>query len=216
MLGTPALTADKDPNTYSTSSAQRDKMKKTLQFDYFPLLRSSYDANEFVTEGLLKDELNVYWNKDNIFKDIQSSKETAENGFIKRTVDIELLDENKLVLDNTQTWHNEESIKLNAEINLNRKEEDVWNLQFLYNLTTTNNDDYKSFNEKFGILDEMFHFKLNGEALLVNEKVQGGRRIFAEKEFFYTGMHPIMFELEEYGTGLEQDSRFIQIVRFTI
>ena len=191
-------------------------MKKTLQFDYFPLLRSSYDANEFVTEGLLKDELNVYWNKDNIFKDIQSSKETAENGFIKRTVDIELLDENKLVLDNTQTWHNEESIKLNAEINLNRKEEDVWNLQFLYNLTTTNNDDYKSFNEKFGILDEMFHFKLNGEALLVNEKVQGGRRIFAEKEFFDTGMHPIMFELEEYGTGLEQDSRFIQIVRFTI
>ena len=72
-------------------------MKKTLQFDYFPLLRSSYDANELVTEGILKDELNVYWNKNNIFKDIQSSKETAEHGFIKRTVDIELLDENKLV-----------------------------------------------------------------------------------------------------------------------
>ena len=62
----------------------------------------------------------------------------------------------------------------------------------------------------------MFHFKLNGEALLVNEKVEGGRRIFAEKEFLYTGKHPIMFELEEYGTGLEPDSRFIQIVRFTI
>ena len=191
-------------------------MKKKLVFDYFPLLRSSYDANELVTEGILKDELNVYWNKHNIFKDIQSSKETAEHGFIKRTVDIELLDENKLLLDNTQTWHNEESIKLNAEINLNRKEKDVWSLQFLYNLTTTNNDDYQSFNEKFGILDEMFHFKLNGEALLVNEKVEGGRRIFAEKEFLYTGMHPIMFELEEYGTGLAPDSRFIQIVRFTI
>ena len=169
-------------------------MKKILQFDYFPLLRSSYDANELVTEGLLKDELNVYWNRNNIFKDIQSSKETAEHGFIKRTVDIDLLDENKLVLDNTQTWHNEESIKLNAEINLNRKKEDVWNLQFLYNLTTTNNDDYQSFNEKFGILDEMFHFKLNGEALLVNEKVEGGRRIFAEKEFLYT--NPSAYTIE--------------------
>jgi hypothetical protein len=25
-----------------------------------------------------------------------------------------------------------------------------------------------------------------------------------------------MFELEEYGSGLEEDSRFIQIVRFTV
>ena len=62
----------------------------------------------------------------------------------------------------------------------------------------------------------MFHFKLNGEAILVNEKVEGGRRIFAEKDFYYRGIHPIMFELEEYGTGLEEDSRFIQIVRFTV
>lgn len=216
MLGTPVPTADKDPNISSTSLELKDKMKKKLVFDYFPLLRSSYDANEFVSEGLLKDELNVYWNNNNIFKDIQSSKETAENGFIKRTVDIDLLDNNTLILDNTQTWANEESIKLNAEIKLNRKEEDTWNFQFCYNLNTTNNDDYKSFNEKFGILDEMFHFKLNGEAILVNEKVEGGRRIFAEKDFYYRGMHPIMFELEEYGSGLEEDSRFIQIVRFTV
>lgn len=193
-------------------------MKKTLQFDYFPLLRSNYDANEFVSKGVLKDELNIYWNNDNIFKDIQSSKETAENGFIKRTVGIDIhdKDENILILDNTQTWREQDSIKLNAQINLKHNGNNSWILQFLYNLTTTNNSDYKNFNEKFGINNEMFHFKLNGEALISNEEVKGGKRIFAEKEFYWRGEHPIMFELEEYGTGMDEDSRFIQIVRFTI
>jgi len=193
-------------------------MKKTLQFDYFPLLRSNYDANEFVSKGVLKDELNIYWNNDNIFKDIQSSKETAENGFIKRTVGIDIhdKDENILMLDNTQTWHEQDSIKLNAQINLKHNGNNNWILQFLYNLTTTNHSDYKNFNEKFGNNNEMFHFKLNGEALISNEEVKGGKRIFAEKEFYWRGKHPIMFELEEYGTGMDEDSRFIQIVRFTI
>lgn len=192
-------------------------MKKTLQFDYFPLLRSNYSVNSLVHEGVLQDELNIYWNDVNIFKNIQSSKETAEKGFIKRQIDIDFNDgDNLLLLDNTQTWQALDSIKLNAQINLKRGHNDIWNMKFLYNLTTTDNDAYQSFNNKFDISNEMFHFKLNGEALLFNEEVQGGRKIFAEKDFYWKGKNPILFELEEYGTGIEADSRFIQIVRFTI
>lgn len=192
-------------------------MKKTLHFDYFPLLRADYKANEFVSEGILKDELNIYWNNHNIFKDIQSSKETAEKGSIQRQVDIDIIDgDNILLLDNTQTWQNDKNIKLNAQVNLKNKSDNIWNLQFLYNLTTTNNEDYTDFNKKFGINNELFHFKLNGEALLYNEEVKGGKRIFAEKDFYWRGTNPILFELEEYGTGNDEDSRFIQIVRFTI
>ena len=38
----------------------------------------------------------------------------------------------------------------------------------------------------------------------------------AQKDFYWRGKNPILFELEEYGTGIDRDSRFIQIVRFTI
>jgi hypothetical protein len=192
-------------------------MKKTLQFDYFPLMRSNYDLNPLVQEDVLRDELNVYWNGINIFKDIQSSKETFEKGYIKRHTDIDLvLGDNLLLLDNTQTWQASDSIKLHAQINLKREHDDIWKMKFLYNLTTTDNDAYQSFNNKFGLSSEMFHFKLNGAALLYNEEVRGGRKITAEKDFYWRGKNPILFELEEYGTGIEADSRFIQIVRFTI
>jgi hypothetical protein len=191
-------------------------MIKTLQFDYFPLLRSNYEANELVSDGLLKDELNVFWNEHNIFKDIQSSKETAEKGSIQRTVNIDVKNDNKLLLQNTQIWNEEDSIKLHAEIELNLTEIDTWQLTFLYNLTTCADNDYENFNKKFGINNELFHFKLNGEALIYNEEIRGGKRISATKEFYWRGKNPIMFELEEYGTGLDKDSRFIQIVRFTI
>lgn len=190
-------------------------MNKTLKFDYFPLLRSNYDANELVTDGLLVDQLNVHWNDNNIFKDIQSSKETAEKGSINRTVDIEVKDINKMLLQNKQVW-NEDSIELKAEIDLVSKGNDIWNLKFVYNLTTCADQDYADFNKKFGINDELFHFKLNGEALIYNEEIRGGKNMTAQKDFYWRGKNPILFELEEYGTGIDKDSRFIQIVRFTI
>lgn len=190
-------------------------MNKTLKFDYFPLLRSNYDANELVTDGLLVDQLNVHWNDNNIFKDIQSSKETAEKGSINRTVDIEVKDINKMLMQNKQVW-NEDSIELKAEIDLISKGNDIWNLKFVYNLTTCADQDYENFNKKFGINDELFHFKLNGEALIYNEEIRGGKNMTAQKDFYWRGKHPILFELEEYGTGIDKDSRFIQIVRFTI
>lgn len=190
-------------------------MNKTLKFDYFPLLRSNYDANELVTDGLLVDQLNVHWNYNNIFKDIQSSKETAEKGSINRTVDIEVKDVNKMLLQNKQVW-NEDSIELKAEIDLISKGNDTWNLKFVYNLTTCADQDYEDFNKKFGINNELFHFKLNGEALIYNEEIRGGKNMTAQKDFYWRGKNPILFELEEYGTGIDKDSRFIQIVRFTI
>ena len=190
-------------------------MNKTLKFDYFPLLRSNYDANELVTDGLLVDQLNVHWNDNNIFKDIQSSKETAEKGSINRIVDIEVKDVNKMLLQNKQVW-NEDSIELKAEIDLISKGNDTWNLKFVYNLTTCADQDYEDFNKKFGINDELFHFKLNGEALIYNEEIRGGKNMTAQKDFYWRGKNPILFELEEYGTGIDKDSRFIQIVRFTI
>jgi len=190
-------------------------MNKTLKFDYFPLLRSNYDANKLVTDGLLVDQLNVHWNDNNIFKDIQSSKETAEKGSINRTVDIEVKDVNKMLLQNKQVW-NEDSIELKAEIDLISKGNDTWNLKFVYNLTTCADQDYEDFNKKFGINDELFHFKLNGEALIYNEEIRGGKNMTAQKDFYWRGKNPILFELEEYGTGIDKDSRFIQIVRFTI
>ena len=190
-------------------------MNKTLKFDYFPLLRSNYDANELVTDGLLVDQLNVHWNDNNIFKDIQCSKETAEKGSINRTIDIEVKDSNKMLLQNKQVW-NEDSIELKAEIDLTSKGNDIWNLKFVYNLTTCADQDYENFNKKFGINDELFHFKLNGEALIYNEEIRGGKNMTAQKDFYWRGKNPILFELEEYGTGIDRDSRFIQIVRFTI
>ena len=69
-------------------------MKKTLKFDYIPVLRESYEAHPQISDGSLTDQLNVYWNNHNILKDIQSSKETAEKGFVQRSVNIELLKAN--------------------------------------------------------------------------------------------------------------------------
>ena len=103
-----------------------------------------------------------------------------------------------------------------AEIDLISKGNDIWNLKFVYNLTTCADQDYEDFNKKFGINDELFHFKLNGEALIYNEEIRGGKNMTAQKDFYWRGKNPILFELEEYGTGIDKDSRFIQIVRFTI
>ena len=65
-------------------------MKKTLQFDYFPVMRSSYVANELVSEGKLQDQLILQWNNSVLFDTIELSKETAEKKSISRSAEIVL------------------------------------------------------------------------------------------------------------------------------
>lgn len=192
-------------------------MKKILQFDYFPVMRSSYVANELVAEGKLQDQLTLQWNNSALFDTIELSKETAEKKSISRSVEIVLQkNNNTLVLQNKQSWHDDKHIELTAQIELIYKDVDWWTCQFTYNLSLCDAQSLKSFNDKFGISQEYFHFKLNGETLIHNQPVQAGTTLSAEKEFYWQGVNPIMFEIEEYGHGSSMDSRFIQIVRFTV
>ena len=192
-------------------------MKKTLQFDYFPVMRASYVANEQVAEGKLQDQLTLQWNNSALFDTIELSKETAEKKSISRSAEILLeKDNNTLVLQNKQSWHDDKHISLTAQIDLIYKDTDWWLCKFIYNLSLCDAQSLQSFNDKFGISQEYFHFKLNGETLIHNQPVQAGNTLSAEKEFYWQGHNPIMFELEEYGNGVNTDSRFIQIVRFTV
>jgi hypothetical protein len=192
-------------------------MKKKLQFDYFPVMRSSYVANELVAEGKLQDQLILQWNNSVLFDTIELSKETAEKKSISRSTEIVLQkNNNTLVLQNKQSWHDDKQIELTAQIELIYKNVDRWTCKFTYNLSLCDAQSLQSFNDKFGISQEYFHFKLNGETLIHNQNVQAGTTLSAEKEFFWQGVNPIMFEIEEYGHGSSMDSRFIQIVRFTV
>jgi hypothetical protein len=192
-------------------------MKKTLQFDYFPVMRSSYVANELVSEGKLQDQLILQWNNSVLFDTIELSKETAEKKSISRSAEIVLQkNNNTLMLQNKQSWHDDKQIELTAQIELIYKDVDWWTCKFTYNLSLCDAQSLQSFNDKFGISQEYFHFKLNGETLIHNQNVQAGTTLSAEKEFYWQGVNPIMFEIEEYGHGSSMDSRFIQIVRFTV
>jgi hypothetical protein len=192
-------------------------MKKTLQFDYFPVMRSSYVANELVSEGKLQDQLILQWNNSVLFDTIELSKETAEKKSISRSAEIVLQkNNNTLMLQNKQSWHDDKHIELTAQIELIYKDVDWWTCKFTYNLSLCDAQSLQSFNDKFGISQEYFHFKLNGETLIHNQNVQAGTTLSAEKEFYWQGVNPIMFEIEEYGHGSSMDSRFIQIVRFTV
>jgi hypothetical protein len=192
-------------------------MKKKLQFDYFPVMRSSYVANELVAEGKLQDQLILQWNNSVLFDTIELSKETAEKKSISRSAEIVLQkNNNTLMLQNKQSWHDDKQIELTAQIELIYKDVDWWTCKFTYNLSLCDAQSLQSFNDKFGISQEYFHFKLNGETLIHNQNVQAGTTLSAEKEFFWQGVNPIMFEIEEYGHGSSMDSRFIQIVRFTV
>ena len=192
-------------------------MKKKLQFDYFPVMRSSYVANELVAAGKLQDQLILQWNNSVLFDTIELSKETAEKKSISRSAEIVLQkNNNTLVLQNKQSWHDDKHIELTAQIELIYKDVDWWTCKFTYNLSLCDAQSLQSFNDKFGISQEYFHFKLNGETLIHNQNVQAGTTLSAEKEFYWQGVNPIMFEIEEYGHGSSMDSRFIQIVRFTV
>ena len=192
-------------------------MKKKLQFDYFPVMRSSYVANELVAAGKLQDQLILQWNNSVLFDTIELSKETAEKKSISRSAEIVLQkNNNTVVLQNKQSWHDDKQIELTAQIELIYKDVDWWTCKFTYNLSLCDAQSLQSFNDKFGISQEYFHFKLNGETLIHNQNVQAGTTLSAEKEFYWQGVNPIMFEIEEYGHGSSMDSRFIQIVRFTV
>jgi hypothetical protein len=192
-------------------------MKKKLQFDYFPVMRASYVANELVAEGKLQDQLILQWNNSVLFDTIELSKETAEKKSISRSAEIVLQkNNNTLVLQNKQSWHDDKQIELTAQIELIYKDVDRWTCKFTYNLSLCDAQSLQSFNDKFGISQEYFHFKLNGETLIHNQNVQAGTTLSAEKELYWQGVNPIMFEIEEYGHGSSMDSRFIQIVRFTV
>jgi hypothetical protein len=192
-------------------------MKKKLQFDYFPVMRSSYVANELVAAGKLQDQLILQWNNSVLFDTIELSKETAEKKSISRSAENVLQkNNNTLVLQNKQSWHDDKQIELTAQIELIYKDVDWWTCKFTYNLSLCDAQSLQSFNDKFGISQEYFHFKLNGETLIHNQNVQAGTTLSAEKEFYWQGVNPIMFEIEEYGHGSSMDSRFIQIVRFTV
>ena len=192
-------------------------MKKKLQFDYFPVMRSSYVANELVAEGKLQDQLILQWNNSVLFDTIELSKETTEKKSISRSAEIVLQkNNNTLMLQNKQSWHDDKQIELTAQIELIYKDVDWWSCKFTYNLSLCDAQSLQSFNDKFGISQEYFHFKLNGETLIHNQNVQAGTTLSAEKEFYWQGVNPIMFEIEEYGHGSSMDSRFIQIVRFTV
>jgi hypothetical protein len=190
-------------------------MKKTLKFDYIPVLRESYEGHPQIQDGSLTDQLNLYWNNHHISKDIQSSKETAEKGFVQRSVEIELLNSNILKLDNFQT-DTKESISLNATVELNNKKDNIWSLLFNYDLSNFKNNEYEKFNLKYNIQKEYFSFKLNGEALIVNASIESGKNNSCAKDFIWDSVKPICFELEEYGHCTDVDSRFIQVVRFTL
>jgi len=192
-------------------------MKKKLQFDYFPVMRSSYVANELVAEGKLQDQLILQWNNSVLFDTIELSKETTEKKSISRSAEIVLQkNNNTLMLQNKQSWHDDKQIELTAQMELIYKDVDWWSCKFTYNLSLCDAQSLQSFNDKFGISQEYFHFKLNGETLIHNQNVQAGTTLSAEKEFYWQGVNPIMFEIEEYGHGSSMDSRFIQIVRFTV
>lgn len=192
-------------------------MKKQLQFDYFPVMRGSYDANELVTEGKLKDQCILSWNNSSFLDTIELSKESAEKKTINRSAEIILQkNNNTLLLENKQSYHGDKHITLTAQIDLIYKDTDKWLCKFMYNLSLCDDQLLQSMNDKFGISKEYFHFKLNGETLIHNQPVLAGTIYSAEKEFYWQGYNPIMFELEEYGHGTDLDSRFIQIVRFTV
>ena len=190
-------------------------MKKTLKFDYIPVMREGIAISPLVSSGDLKDRFNIYWNSDCVFKDIDPVTETFEKGLVQRETTVELKEDNTLVLDNVQTF-SDENLNLNVTVNLKQLKPDTWNLELLYDLSHCQNNEYETFSQRFYVHNESTHFKLNGEALLVNTPINSGSTLQCKKDFYWRGATPICFELEEYGHSIEMDQRFIQVVRFTL
>ena len=94
---------------------------------------------------------------------------------------------------------------------------DIWNISFKYDFSNIPKLNLDKFNSKFGVDYEKFHFKLNGEALIVNQLIKPGELYEVSREFYWKGNTSILFEIEEFGNCVgDMYSYFIQGVRFTI
>lgn len=194
--------------------------KMCFQFDYWPIMRSHNGNNQAVKSGDLKDTLMVIYNEELLWPEIELSKEGMELGAIIRNADIDIFfnKKNQFKFLNRQTWiPSGKNIDVFAVIDLTCIKKDIWKIDFQYNFMNVLKNELDDFNNKFLIGCEKFHFKINGEALLVNETVSAEKIYEASHEFAWQANTPILLEIEEFGHGvLSELQRFIQGVRFTI
>lgn len=186
-----------------------------LQFDYWPILRSMNKIKPELLDGTLQDLIDTYWNDEECWPTVELSKEQIEKGSITRITDISIKEQNRIALTGKQIFETDKFIKQTAAIDIVKVSSDEW--QINYNMMFDHSHDELSFfDDKFGIGNESFHFKLNGEALIVNEVIKANKPYKAEKTIKWEGNTPLMFEMEEYGYGNNPLNRFIQGVRWTI
>jgi hypothetical protein len=155
-----------------------------------------------------------------LWPEIELSKEGIALGTVKRSSKIEIMLEemNTLKLINRQTWiPTKESLDVTATVCFVAVKENTWKINFTYDFTDIPKTNLETFNNKFGIGCEKFHFKVNGEALLVNQLITAGKIYQTSYEFPWEANTPILMEIEEFGHGVQSElKRFIQGVRFTI
>lgn len=194
--------------------------KMILNFDYWPILRADAVQNQLVKSGDLQDTLTVLFNNYLLWPEIELSKEGIALGTVKRSSEIEIMLEemNTLKLINRQTWiPTKESLDVTATVCFVAVKENTWKINFTYDFTDIPKTNLETFNNKFGIGCEKFHFKVNGEALLVNQLITAGKIYQVSYEFPWEANTPILMEIEEFGHGVQSElKRFIQGVRFTI
>jgi hypothetical protein len=194
------------------------KIIKNLQFDYYPILRACYSANELVSKDFLKDDLEIKYNDNQLWNNLQLNKKNVAVNNICINSDITLDTENTIELINKQSFlPDNKNMLLKAIIKLNMITNNKWNLSFNYDFSNIQETNLEEFNSKFGVGYEKFHFKLNGEALISNQLIKSGENYKVSKEFYWKGETPILFEIEEFGISTTSIYEyFIQGVRFTI
>jgi hypothetical protein len=186
-----------------------------LQFDYYPVLRSDDEVNSSIASNDLRDVMDTYWNDEECWSTLELSKEQMEKGSITRTANINIKEHNILKIAGKQIWK-DKFIKQTATIELSKVSDDEWKIIFT-NLIDAPTNEFNYFNNKFGIGCEKFHFKLNGEALIVNQEIKAEELYKVTNTFKWKGNTPLLFEMEEYGYAEENVfARFIQCVRWTI
>lgn len=194
--------------------------KMLFQFDYWPIMRTDAGDNQAIKSGDLQDTLMVIYNEQLLWPQIELSKEGMILGNVTRNADINIFfnKKNTFKFLNRQTWiPSGDNIDVFAIIDLTCVKTDIWKIDFEYNFINVLKTELDNFNNKFLIGCEKFHFKVNGEALLVNETVSAGKIYKASHEFAWQATTTILLEIEEFGYGVSSElHRFIQGVRFTI
>ena len=152
-----------------------------------------------------------------LFRDTTCAQEQMDKGSVQRTADIEIKENNILNLINTQRWvQDEEQIELSYLMQL-QSSNGKWKINFTLDVGDVPENDLNSFNDKFGIGCEKFHFKLNDEKLIVDQEIKGGQLYRATKVFEWNNNTPLVLEIEEYGySSTNKNSTFTQGVRWTI